>query len=361
MHFFHQFFTRQRGWVDHWCAKVQVFDHCLNVGVHWQCAKVAQRFHLANNVVGGCVQHQAQEGHASSAGKAANDAEVEQRSLAVFHHEQVAAVQVSVEYAINHCAFHEGNHAGANYLLRVDACVLHADDVVKLEAAQSLHNQHSARHQLWVRARNDVSGLTQLVQHLGNVQHVVGFNSEIKFFNNGFGKQLHKCWRVCKRAYFDAANEVRCKPRHYSQVLAHHFGNRWALHLNHHVFAGDQCCNVYLRNGCCGKWGGVDVREHIGKPRAQITFNNLLHFVERNWWHLVATQFEFVYQLGREQALAAADDLPKLDVGTSQALDGLAHAQRNVCIACLGSSELVALLFDKPRQQRNAQHPDNGD
>ena len=45
---------------------------------------------------------QAQEGQAPGLGQAAGDAEVEQRGAAVGQHEEVAAVQVAVEDAVEH-------------------------------------------------------------------------------------------------------------------------------------------------------------------------------------------------------------------------------------------------------------------
>ena len=44
----------------------------------------------------------------------ADDAEVEQRGAAVGHHEEVPAVQVAVEDAVDQRPFHEGDHAGAD-------------------------------------------------------------------------------------------------------------------------------------------------------------------------------------------------------------------------------------------------------
>jgi hypothetical protein len=63
--------------------------------------------------------------------QAAGDAEVEQRGAAVGQHEQVPAVQVAVEDAVDHGALHEADHAGADDRLGVDAGVLHAGDVVE--------------------------------------------------------------------------------------------------------------------------------------------------------------------------------------------------------------------------------------
>ena len=55
--------------------------------------------------------------------EAADDAEVEQRGAPVGQHEEVAAVEVAVEDAVDHRALHEADHAGADDLLGVDAGV----------------------------------------------------------------------------------------------------------------------------------------------------------------------------------------------------------------------------------------------
>ena len=65
-----------------------------------------------------------------------DDAEVEQRRAPVGQHEQVAAVQVAVEDAVDHRALHEGDHPGADHGLGVDPGVAHAGDVVEVEAAR---------------------------------------------------------------------------------------------------------------------------------------------------------------------------------------------------------------------------------
>ena len=98
----------------------------------------------------------------------------------------------------------------------INTGILHANNIVKLETAQSLHHQHALCCKRWVWARNDVSVLVQFAQHFGDVEHVGSLNAEVQFFNNGFGKQFNKCRRVSKRTDLDATNEVGRKPCHYA-------------------------------------------------------------------------------------------------------------------------------------------------
>ncbi len=133
----HELVGGQRGGVDDGPVEAEVVDDGVEVGVGRQGAEVAQRRELAVDVVGGGGHEQAEEREAPRLGEAADDAEVEQGGAAVGEHEQVPAVEVAVEDAVDHGALHEADHPGAHDRLGVDAGVLHAGHVVELEARSS--------------------------------------------------------------------------------------------------------------------------------------------------------------------------------------------------------------------------------
>ena len=88
-----------------------------------QGAEVAQGGELPVDVVGRGGHEQAEERQPPRLGEAADDAEVEQGRAAVGQHEEVPAVQVAVEDAVDHGALHEADHARADDGLGVDAGV----------------------------------------------------------------------------------------------------------------------------------------------------------------------------------------------------------------------------------------------
>ena len=156
-----------RGGVDHRLVEPEVRDHRVEVGVGREGAEVAQRRELAADVVGGGGHEQAEEGQAPRLGQAADDAEVEQGGAAVGEHEQVPAVEVAVEDAVDHGALHEPDHPGADDGLGVDAGVAHAGHVVELEALEALHHEHPRGDQLGVGPGDHVVPLAELARTTG--------------------------------------------------------------------------------------------------------------------------------------------------------------------------------------------------
>ena len=141
---------------------------------------------------------------------------------------------------MNHRAFHKRDHSCADDFYRVDTSRLHANCIIKLETFKALHHEHTPSNEARMWTRHDVSVLMQLVQHLGNIKHVVGFDAKVEFFDNRLGKKFNQCGWVGKCTDLDATNHVGGKPRHDSQIFTYEIRNRWSLYFDNYFLAGDQ-------------------------------------------------------------------------------------------------------------------------
>ena len=256
-----------------------------------------------------------------------------------------------MEDAVHHRAFHQSHHRGPHDGLGVDAGVAHPGDVVEVEAAQPLHHEHPAGHERRMRAGHDVAGLAEIVEHRSDVDHVRGFHPEVEFFHDGLGEQFHQRGRVGQRGDRDAPDEERGEPGHDPQVLADEPGHGGALHLDDDLFAGEQRGRMHLGDGRGGERRLVEAREHVVDAGAEVALDHLADHVERLGGHLIATQLEFVDQLGGEQPFPAGDDLAELDVGRAEAFGGASQPLGDVGPARLDRGEPAATPADHPRQQ----------
>ena len=143
-------------------VEAEVGDDGVEVGVGREGAEVAQGGELALDVVDGGADEQAEEGEAALLVEAAGDAEVEERdrSAPVGQHEQVPAVEVAVEDAVEHGALQEGDHPRPDQAGGVDAglgCMPSTSSKAKPD--EPLHHQHPPGDQLGVGPGHDVGPL----------------------------------------------------------------------------------------------------------------------------------------------------------------------------------------------------------
>ena len=142
----HELVGREHRRVDG-LVEIEVVVHRVEIRVGRERAEVAERAQLTHRVAARRADEQRQERHALGLVEPAGDAEVHEHGAAVGLHHQVAAVQVAVEDAVQHRAFHEPDEPGVQHRLGVDAGVVHRGDVVPRDAAQALHHEHAPRHQ----------------------------------------------------------------------------------------------------------------------------------------------------------------------------------------------------------------------
>ena len=127
--------------------------------------------------------------------------------------------------ALHYGPFHECDHGSAHYVFGVDAGILHADDVVKVEAVHPLHHEHPSRDQLRVRPGDDVAILLKIVQHCRHVEHVGSLHPEVEFFDDRLGEKINERRRVSEGCDWDAANKVRRQPSHHTEIFVHELRN----------------------------------------------------------------------------------------------------------------------------------------
>ena len=263
---------------------------------------------------------QREQGQALRLGQPSGDAEVEQRDLPRRQHEEVPAVQVAVEDPVDHGALEEADHAGPHDRLGVDAGGAHALDVAEVEPVEALHHQHPAGDQRRVRAGHDEVALVQRGERHGDIEHVLGLETEVELLDDRLGEELDQGRRVGQRGDRDAADEVRRQPRHDGEVLAHPRRDRRALHLHHDRRPVAQRGGVHLGDGGRGQRGVLDGGEHRLERPAQLLGEHPLDDRPRLGRDLVAAPLELGDQLGREDAVARGDDLAQLDVGRAEPL-----------------------------------------
>ena len=157
-----------------------------------------------------------------------------------------------MENAVDHRAFHKGDHASANHCLCINAGVFHASHIIKVKTRDAFHHQHTARHKSGVGSWNDVALLSQVMQHCSDIKHVGCFQTKVKFFNNGFGKKFNKSWGIRQRRNRDTTDKVWGDPCHDCEVLAHQARHSRSLYFDDDIFTCEQTCRVDLGDGCCG-------------------------------------------------------------------------------------------------------------
>ena len=142
--------------------------------------------------------------------------------------------------------------------------------VVEGEAAQALHHQHPLGDERRMRSRDHHLTLPGEREHPGDVEHVVGFESEVELLDDRLGEQLHQCRRIGERGDRDATDQMRSEPAHRLEVLRDQRRDRRTLHLHDHFFAGAEPGSVHLGDGCGGDRRAVEASEDRLQGRAEV-------------------------------------------------------------------------------------------
>ena len=101
--------------------------------------------------------------------------------------------------------------------------------------------------------------------------------------------------------------------------------------------------------------------EDVLQRDAEVFLDHLADDFERLGGHLIAALLELLDQLGREQPLAAGDDLAELDVGRAEPFGGTAQPGRDVAATGLGRGVPLPLAAQPPRPDRGDEATGDGD
>ena len=210
-----QLVGRHRGRVLDRLVEPEVGDDRVEVGVGRERAEVAQRRELAAHVAGAPEHEQAQEREPLALVEPAGDAEVEQRGATVGQHEQVAAVQVAVEHAVQQRALEERDQARRAAARSVSMpAALHPVRVVERRSPESRSITSTRRvTRRRVRPRDHRVRTPVLREHARDVEHVLGLEPEVELLDDRLREQLDERGRVRERGDRDAADHARAEPR----------------------------------------------------------------------------------------------------------------------------------------------------
>ena len=248
------------------------------------------------------------------------DPEVEEHGAAVGLDEEVPAVQVAVEDAVEQRALEAGDEPGAQDLASVSSpeCV-HGRDVVEREAAQPLHDEHAARHEHRVRAAGTTIVRCSVErEHPRQVEHVLGLEPEVELLDDLLGEQLDERGRVGERRDGMRPTSERRQPGQGPDVGPERGprpAGRWTFTTTSSPVTRRAAWTCAIDAAAIGSVG--ELGEHVVERAAELALDDLAHLGERLGRDLVAELLELVDELVGEQALERRDDLAELDVGRS--------------------------------------------
>jgi hypothetical protein len=349
----HQLVAGHPGGILHRLIHLQHPHERVDVGIHRQRAQITEGCQLPADVVDGTGQHHAQEREALRLGHPAGDAVVEQRDASLRHHEQVAAVKVAVEDAVDHRALEERDQQGAHQLVGVDPGAVHPLDVLVLEPVETLHHEHPSRDQLRMRSRHDDDRLASFAQQPGDVEHVLRFQPEVQLLDDGLGEQLDEGRRIAECRHRDASHQERRDPCHGLDVAAHEPRDAGTLDLDDDLLAAGQPRRMDLRDRRRGDRRLLQGNEDLRDRPAEVLLDDATDHGERLGRNLVAAALELVDELGRKQPLPRRHDLAELDVRGAEALERAPQPSRQPRAR---GGPARAALAQLPARQRQAEH-----
>jgi len=178
-------------------------------------------------------------------------------------------------------------------------------------------------HQRRVRPRDDHGPLLGLREHPGQVEHVLGFETEVELLDDLLREQLDQRGGIRERRDGDAADEVRSEPGEGADVSAHQRRDLGPLNLDHDRFAGDELSPVDLGDRRRRDGFPVETGEDLLERATEVRLDDGPDRRERLGRDLVAELLELRHQLVGEQALERRDDLTELDVRGAEPLERL--------------------------------------
>ena len=157
-------------------------------------------------------------------------------------HEEVAAVQVAVEDAVDHGALDEARSCPVRTTASVSmpaACMPATSSKVK-PSSRSITSTRRVTSVGCGRG-HDVAALAQLGEHRGDVEHVLGLEAEVELLDDRLGEQLDERGRVgrARRSGCGRRGAARATPSPRRSLRTSRRDRR-PLHLDHDLLAGAQ-------------------------------------------------------------------------------------------------------------------------
>ena len=231
-----------------------------------------------------------------------------------------------MEDAVEHGALEERHHPRPDDLLGVDAGGPHPDDVVEGEPGQLLHDEHPAGDEIGVGpGHHHGVALAGLGEDPGGVEHAGRLQPEVELLDDRLGEQFDERRRVGQGGHRDPADQQRGDPAHGRQVLADQRRDGRALDLDHDRLARPQRRPVHLGDRGRRHGHGLEHAEHVFERSPEVGLDDEADGVEGLGPDLIAQQPELADELLGEDPLPGRDDLPELDVGRTQAFEGVAE------------------------------------
>ena len=309
--------------VLHRLVELEVLEHGGEVGVGRERTEVAQRRELSLDVARRAGEEQPQERESLRLGEAAGDPEVEEHGAPARLDEEVPAVQVAVEDAVEHGALEAARSSPARRTAVVStpaSCI--ACDVVEREALEALHDEHPLRDQAGMRPRHDHRALLGQREHPGQVEHVLGLETEVELLDDLLGEELDERRRVRQRRHRDAPDEMGRQPgegarrRRASSASTR---GRCTFTTTSSPVTSRAAWTWAIDAAAIGRSSKCANTVSSGAPRSPSTTRRMA--CVRLGRDLVAQLLELGHQLVGEQALERRDDLAELHVGRAELLE----------------------------------------
>ena len=171
--------------------------------------------------------------------EAAGDAVVEQGDAAVALDEEVAAVQVAVEDAVQQGALRgrRPSRPCSTAAVSIPADRIPSTSSHAKPSSRSITSIRRVTSRGWGRGTM-MERWFGLGEDVADVEHVGGLEAEVELLDDRLGEQLDERRRVGERGDRDPPDEERGEEAHAGEVPSHELGDVGTLHLDDHLLAG---------------------------------------------------------------------------------------------------------------------------
>ena len=258
--------------------------------------------------------------------EAPDHAEVDEGDAVARQVEHVAGVWVGMEQAILHDLLEHGLRTALGKQAAVKAGSVKPGGFVTRDAVHEVLHVDTLLREVPVHLGHHDPGQGR---HVGrDALGAAAFAGQVQFALQRAGEFTHQQLRAVgfERGQLGLGQSGQAAEQ--AQIGRDGLADAGAADLDHHLGAIFQLRAVYLRDRCGGHGFGVEAGEHVLGLATQVLTQLRAQLVQRQGRHAAVQFFELGDVLGPEQVGAASQDLPELDEGGAQFLDGQAHLHR---------------------------------